>query len=190
MRSFTYFALCTLVAICAAAPIKAQSRDYLTDQEIEIVRDAQQIDDRIDVLVHAIDRRLVVLGAQGALSKKEKADVWGDPPAGTRLQLLNDVKRILQKAVDDIDNLAERPDSLVADETASGRKPKGFSELFPKAVRKLAAAAERLEPIFKSQLDSTNDNMEKGVLMDSIDRCEEIAAALTKLPSIMQKAKH
>jgi hypothetical protein len=190
MRSFIQSALCAFAVLTFFGSMSAQSRDYLTDKEIEIVRDAQQIDDRIDVLVHAIDRRLVAVGAQGSAPKKEKSDVWGDPPAGTRIQLLNDIKRILQKAVDDIDNLAERPDSLVADETVSGRKPKGFSELFPKAVKKLAEAAARFQPILKTQLDSTKDNMEKGLLLDSIDRCDEIAAALIKLPAIMKSSKH
>jgi hypothetical protein len=189
MRSSILFVFSALILFGVAAHSPAQSRDYLTDKEIEIVRDAQQIDNRIEVLVHALDRRLVALGAPGATAEKEKADVWGEVPGGTRLQLLNDVKLILQKAVDDIDNLAERPDSLVKDETASGEKPKGFSDLFPKAVKTLAAAAARLEPVFKAQLDSTKDNLEKGILLDSIDRCEEITAALTKLPAL-QKSKH
>lgn len=180
---------CAAIILTAAVSLHAQSRDYLTDKEIEVVRDAQQIDERVDVLVHAIDRRLVVLGAETA-AKKEKADLWGDPPVGTRLELLNDIKRLLQKAIDDIDNLADRPDSMVAEETESGKKPKGFSDLFPKAVRILGSAAARFEPIFKNQLDLTKDNQEKGVLLDSIDRCDEIIAALDKLPAAVQKAKH
>jgi hypothetical protein len=189
MRSVILLALLAMIALGVSSPLNGQSRDYLTDQEVEIVRDAQQIDSRIEVLVHAVDRRLVAIGAQGAAAKKENADVWGPAPTGTRLQLLNDIKQILQKAIDDIDNLAERPDSLVKDETASGEKPKGFSELFPKAVKILGAAAVRFEPVFKTQLDSAKDNMEKGVLLDSIDRCDEIAAAVTKLPAL-QKSKH
>ena len=42
--------------------ISAQRRDFLTDEEIEIVRDAQDIDARIDVLVKMMDRRFGVLG--------------------------------------------------------------------------------------------------------------------------------
>ena len=183
--TFFFFAV-----LGSPARLDAQSRDYLTDQEIEVVRDAQQIDDRIEVLVHAIDRRLVAVGAQGATVRKEKADVWGPQPTGTRLQLLNDIKQLLQKAIDDIDNLAERPDSLVKDETVDKKKQKGFSELFPKAVRTLGSAAERFEPIFKTQLDATKDNFEKGVLLDSIDKCDEITAAVAKLPAVVQKAKH
>src|SRR3954451_9003262 len=116
------FALAVIFALIVSATASAQSRDYLTDQEIEVVRDAQQIDERIDVLVHMIDRRLTVLGVGPASAKKEKLDVWGPAPTGTRVQLLNDIKQILQKAVDDIDNLSERPASMVVDETEDGKK--------------------------------------------------------------------
>jgi len=184
------FALAVLLLFISWATASAQYRDYLTDQEIEVVRDAQQIDERIDVLVHMIDRRLAVLGAASASAKKEKLDVWGPPPTGTRLQLLNDIKQILQKAVDDIDNLSARPDSMVVDEAEDGKKPKGFSDLFPKAVRILAAGATRFEPIFKTELDKSTDAMEKGILLNSIDRCDEIIASVAKLPSEVKKAKH
>jgi hypothetical protein len=184
------FALAVLFALIVSATASAQSRDYLTDQEIEVVRDAQQIDDRIDVLVHMIERRLTVLGAAPASAKKEKPDVWGPPPTGTRIQLLNDIKLILQKAVDDIDNLSARPDSMIVEETEEGKKPKGFSDLFPKAVRILAAGAARFEPIFKVELDKSTDAMEKGILLNSIDRCDEIIASVAKLPAEVKKAKH
>ena len=42
-----------LVGSCVTA--EAQRRDYLTDDEVEIVRDAQQNHLRIAVLTHAID---------------------------------------------------------------------------------------------------------------------------------------
>jgi len=48
-----------------SSPAHAQ-RDYFTDQEIEMVRDAQAIDSRIDVLTHAIDRRFSVLNVNTA----------------------------------------------------------------------------------------------------------------------------
>ncbi len=179
-----------LFALIASASASAQYRDYLTDQEIEVVRDAQQIDERVDVLVHMIDRRLAVLGAGPASARKEKVEVWGPPPTGTRIQLLNDIKQILQKAIDDIDNLSERPNSMVVEETEDKKKPKGFSDLFPKAVRILAAGATRFDPIFKTELDKSTDPMEKGILLNSIDSCDEIIASVAKLPGEVKKTKH
>ncbi len=180
---FGFMLFCLIVGGAALLPLATlgQSRDFLTDDEVEMIRDAQQIDQRIDVLTHAIDRRLGVLKINAGDASKKESEKWGALPAGTRLQLLNDVKRILQKAIDDIDNLAERPTSMVADEPEKGKKPKGYAELFPKAVRILAYATSRYKPALKAELDKTTDNLEKGVILASLDMCEEITAAATKL---------
>jgi hypothetical protein len=160
----------------------AQTRDFLTDDEIELVRDAQQIDDRVAVLTHAIDRRLDVLKIEPAVgSAKKESDKWGAIPTGTRLQLLTDVKRILQKAVDDIDNLAERPNSMLVDTTV--KKPKGYSELFPKAVRMLASSAARYKSKLGAELPKTTDTAETSIIMGTMDLCDQISASVTKLPT-------
>src|SRR5262245_30601815 len=158
---FLFVAMCVLGSYVAA---DAQRRDYLTDDEIEIVRDAQQIDTRVAVLTHAADRRLAALGLMTGETpdpnKKEKKDSgkWGAEPKGTRLELLDDVRRIIQKAVDDIDNLSERPDSIVVEEPGKGEKPKKYEDVFPKAVHVLAAAAKRYEPILKKEIDLSKDD--------------------------------
>ena len=164
--------------------IAQAQRDYFTDEEIEMIRDAQEIDIRIDVLTHAIDRRFSVLkvGVGESETPEKKTDKWGPLPTGTRIELLSDIKNILQKAIDDIDNLSENPNSApLPDE--SEKKPKGTSDLFPKAVRKLAAAAKRYEPALKAELDAAKDAHEKGVITDSIEMCDEIIASVAKLPA-------
>lgn len=160
-------------------------RDYFTDAEIELIRDAQQIDQRVNILTHAINRRFGVLGINVSEPAKKPSGEWGELPTGTRLELFADIKYILRKAIEDIDNLAERPDSFVVDQ--NDKKPKGFSELFPKAVRLLAASAERYRPIFKTELDKSTTEAEKGVLLDSIEMCDEIIAAVAKLPPTVVK---
>ena len=189
--AFAFFGILLSILLFAVAA-DAQRRDYLTEQEIEIVREAQEIDLRIDVLVHAMDRRFAILKIDVANTGKAKKenDIWGPPPTGTRLELLGDIKRIMQKAIDDIDNLAARPDSMVVGEPEKGRKPKTYADLFPKAVRSLAAAAARYEPVLKSELTKTDIKTEQGVLMDIIDSCTQIADALTKLPAEVKKAKN
>jgi hypothetical protein len=99
--------------------------------------------------------------------------------------MLSDIKYILRKAIEDIDNLAERPDSMVIN--PDEKKPKGYSDLFPKAVRLLAAAAERYRPVFKTELDRSATEAEKGVLLDSIEMCDEIIASVAKLPAAAKK---
>ena len=173
-------------------------RDYFTPEEVELIRDAQQIDRRVDVLVHAIDRRFAALNVNvNAPVVKEKGAEWGATPTGSRLDLLIDIKRILQKAVDDIDNLSERPSSMYIEEPdpkdKHPKKQKGFADLFPVAVRSLAAAANRYGPVLKTELDKTKDPAEKGAILDSIETCDDIVAAVNKLhaatPADPKKAK-
>lgn len=187
------FSLICLIALAAFSclTIAAQSRDFLTDDEIELIRDAQQIDQRIAVLTHAADRRFGVLKVNVGGSTKPETKAWGALPEGTRMQLLVDIKRILQKAIDDIDNLSERPDSMVviAVEKDDKKKPKGFAELFPVAVRTLAAAADRYKPALKTLLDQTKDGIEKGPILDSLEMCDEISAAAAKVPAELKEVK-
>ena len=161
-------------------------RDYFTDEEVELIRDAQEIDRRIDILTHAIDRRFAVLKIDvgGPKISSKESEKWGELPKGTHLELLLDIKRILQKAIDDIDTLSERPDSaILPDPDDKDRKNKGYKDLFPAAVRNLATAAKRYQPALKTELDTTKDTSEKGSILDSLDSCEQIIAAVAKLPA-------
>ena len=185
------FAAIVLLITAAPTTADAQRRDYLTDEEIEIVREAQQIDERIGVLVHAVDRRMTVisLGNVPAGKPVKEKDIWGPPPAGTRAELLSDIKRIIQKAIDDIDNLAARPDSAVIYED-EGKKPKDPKALFAKAVRNLGAAATRYRPIFNDELSRTEVKSERGLLLDIIDNCDQIIEAVATLPAEVKKGKN
>ncbi|HEY2847598.1 MAG TPA: hypothetical protein VGI80_07250 [Pyrinomonadaceae bacterium] len=176
------------LAVLLLLPAKTLcQRDYFTPEEVEVIRNEQQIDTRIDALVHCVDRRFAALNVDvhAPAFKAKKDDEWGPAPTGSRFDLLVDIKRILQKAIDDIDNLSERPDSMlieVPDPTDKHpKKQKGFEELFPAAVRSLAAAAQRYGPALKIEVDKSKAPEEKGAILDSLEMCDEIMAAVNKL---------
>lgn len=193
MKRIAVFTIFLIAFSAFALPIAAQ-RDYFTPEEVELIRNAQEIDHRIDILVHAIDRRFVALKLEVSPPKRPKKDeTWGEMPSGTRLELLHDIKRIMAKAIDDIDSLAERPESAVIYIDPSDpkeKKSKGFAELFPKAVRDLATAAKRYQPVLKAELDKPNQMAEKGSILDLLQNCDEIVAAVAKLPAEVKKTKN
>lgn len=164
-----------------AASDASGQRDYLTEEEVELIRDTQQIDKRIIVLTKAIDRRFSALKVDvgSGKSSSKNTEEWGVLPESTRFELLLDIKRILQKAIDDIDSLAERPTSLTI--APDDKKPKGYAELFPLAVRNLAAAARRYRPVLAAELDRSKDKTEIGSILDALESCDEIIASLVKL---------
>ena len=152
-----------LVALFFPLSADAQKRDYLTGAEIELVRDNQEIDARVGILTKAIDRRLNVINNK-TVKESEK---WGEPPKGTRLDLLSDIEKLLGKAIDDIDQVAERNRTNV---------------LFPKAVHKLADACTEYQPQFKTMLDKVDDNRERGTLLGAVEHCTEVIEAAVNLP--------
>jgi hypothetical protein len=171
------FLLVSVIVLSIHSAANAQRRDYLSEKEADLVRDNQQIDLRIDILTKAIDRRFMVLNGEGEGPKdwQKSSDLWGDMPTGTRVALFTDVEKLLQKAIDDIDDVAahDRMDS----------------KFFPKAMRALGKSAEKYMPALKTALDKTKDEKEKGALIASIESCEQIIEAVSKVPAEVKETK-
>ena len=172
---FTLYVLALCFCLMLFFPANAQRRDYLTDEEIELVRVNQQIDLRINVLTKAIDRRFLVINNDASQAKQIAKDEekWGELPKGSRPLLLWNIERILQKAIDDIDDVAAHT--------------KTDSEFFPKAIFKLADACQIYTPKLKTILDSSKDEKEKGSLIGALDSCSQIVEASAKVPKIPTK---
>lgn len=172
------------VAVIAAGPsaASAQHRDYMTDAEIELIRDAQDIDLRIETLTRMIDRRFAVLGIEvgGEKIKPKHAEKWGPEPTGSQIELFHDISRILQKAADDIDDIAGRNELSQAQNRMEGK-------LFPKAVRMLAASAGRYLPALHTAGSKSDDRMLRGNLSTAIGICEQIIESVAKLPPEVKK---
>lgn len=179
---FAFAAVAALLVLITG--VKAQRRDFVTEPESELIREYQEIDMRVDAITKMIDRRLAAAKIPGATwtVPKKQDDMWGPEPEGTRIELLSDVKRLLQKAIDDIDDIASRSHNSVPENDVGGK-------LFPKAVRTLAAAAARYKPIFDSEAAKAADQREKGLLLASEDLCDQIIEAAANLPPEETKAE-
>jgi hypothetical protein len=179
-----YVLLALTLLIFASIPADAQRRDYMTEPEIELVRNNQDIDKRIEMLTKMIDRRFTAMGIEvGGWKQSEKDnEKWGDIRSGTKSELLYDVRQLLQKAVDDVDDVALHNENTLTQNKVGG-------ELFPKAVRNLAAAATRyLEPL-KATLAKTPDERDKGLILSSIESCQEIIESVKQLPPEVKETK-
>ncbi len=159
-----------------------QRRDYMTDEEIEIVRDAQDIDLRIAVLVQMVDRRFEAIGVPSGGSKIKERDLekWGAMRETSKSQAYAEIRAILQKAADDIDDIAGRNDISQTQNKMEGK-------LFPKAVRFLAAASVRYIPRLQAAEASTELAGERGNLQTSLELAESIIEAAKKLPPETKK---
>ena len=166
--------------------VNAQSRrDYMTEAEIEIVRDAQDIDTRVEVLTKMIDRRFAILNVDvgGTKVPDKETDKWGAAPTGTRTQMLDDIRNLLQKAIDDIDNVASHPVDYNIDKDRSEKQKKRDAQRFPNSVRELAASARRYQPALKALLEKSTDERDKGLILAALESCNEVIAASGKIPA-------
>lgn len=185
MKSFPrYLVLLFAVFAVLVSVNHGQRRDFVTEHEAELIREAQEIDVRIEVLTRFIDRRLAAAGIPGHTwaPPKKNSEAWGEEPKGTRSQLLSDIRRILQKSIDDIDDIASRTSAAIEGNEVGGK-------LFPKAVRNLAAAATRYKPILEAELAKSPSNSDRGLLLQSIEFCDQIIEASAKVPAEESKKK-
>jgi acyl-CoA reductase-like NAD-dependent aldehyde dehydrogenase len=150
-----------------------QRREHLTEQELEMVRDTQELDRRIALFVKIAERRIAaVTGAAAAqtLSAKDAAkdlEKWGELPKGTRAQQFNDLARILDEAINNIDDVAVRTPG---------------SSLIPKAVKHLSEASARFLPQLTPLRASASDEGEREALEQALDSLQQVMDASKKLP--------
>lgn len=171
-------ALLSLLVLALPFNADAQRRDYMTEEEIELVRDAQDIDLRMTVLTQMIDRRFTALGIEiGGWKQREKdLEKWGEAPAGSRTELFSDIRKLLEKAIDDLDVIAERNDDALKQNKTDG-------ELFPVAVGILETAAKRYQPVLDAESEKAPDERQRGLILTSAEHCANIIEAAARIPA-------
>jgi hypothetical protein len=165
-------ALLAFISIPLVADASPLKRDHLTPQEVDLVKEAQVLDQRIAVFIHAAERRLMVLnGVPSGTDKKlqKESEKWGELPKGTRAELLGDVAGILDEAITNIDDVASRED---ADQ-----------KILRKSVRTLSNAVTGFVAQLESMKDKTSDPTEKDILEQIFKTAGDIVEASQKLPA-------
>src|SRR5687768_17392119 len=177
--SIPFLIVLTVTLICAACTRDAigavQGRDHFTEQEVELIKEAQVLDKRIDVFIKAVDRRMLVLnGTQAASAKqlKKDAELWGDLPSGSRAELIVDISKIFDEAITNIDDVSSRDEK---------------NPLIAKALRNLAAAVTRIVDQLKPLEAQAKNDSEVSAFDQLIENAESIIQAANKLPPPVEK---
>lgn len=144
------------------AQAQTQKRDHLTEQEADLVREFQEIDKRIEIFVKAAERRLLVLTNPNATQKKKEEETWGPLPQGTKLELLQDYKHILEEAEEKLDDWYNRG---------------GKDNLLPKALSKFKDAANRHVAQLRALAPQITDKREQRALAEAIEEAENVTKA-------------
>ena len=165
--------LLTLVAIvvCSVPAFGFQAREHLTPEEIDLVKDAQVLDKRIDIFIKAADRRMMVLSGTtasvNAKQAKKDSELWGAMPTGSRAELIGDIAGIFDEATTNIDDVNAR------DET---------NPLIAKSLRKLSAAASRIVEQLKPAEAQARNEAELNSFEKLTENASAIIEAANRLP--------
>lgn len=152
--------------------VTAQNRDHLTPEEVEIVRDVQEIDKRMLVFTKAIERRFLVLNGTDKLTQEQTKQIekdkefWGELPTGTNAQLLSDIDKIIDEAINKIEDVSEREVE---------------SELFPVAFYILSDRAKTYIPRLEKFAETSKERREIAVINSAVNNCSEIIEASAKV---------
>ncbi|HEY0322395.1 MAG TPA: hypothetical protein VGC66_15670 [Pyrinomonadaceae bacterium] len=169
--------ICTLFTSLHAHARNNPKRDHLTEQEADLVREAQELDKRTDVFIRAAERRLQAINgtpiaATSSKQAQKDLDKWGPLPKGTRSELLGDFAKILDEAINNIDDVAAR----------DAKNP-----LVPKSLRKLASAVNSFAPQINTMRAQARDGEELSALEDALENMQQITEAATRLPPPTEK---
>jgi hypothetical protein len=142
---------------------------------VDLVKENQVLDKRIEVFIKAAERRLMVLNGTAATNAKQlkkDAEKWGELPTGSRSELVSDIARILDEAITNIDDVSSRDE----------RNP-----LIPKALRKLAASTSTIMEQLKPLRSEAKTEMEISSLESLNEYAQSIQEAANKLPPEVDK---
>lgn len=174
LTRFNAFLPLALVFVSLAPTARAdaasiQRREHLTEQELEMVRDTQELDRRIALFVKIAERRIAaVTGAPAAQTMSAKdLEKWGELPKGTRAQQFSDLARILDEAINNIDDVAMRTPG---------------SSLIPKAVKHLSEASARFLPQLTPLRANASGEGEREALEQALDNMQQVIDASKKMP--------
>ncbi|MGH9768221.1 MAG: hypothetical protein ACREAB_12365 [Blastocatellia bacterium] len=157
-----YFAAIAGTLLCAPCFAQSQKRDHLTEQEANLVRDYQEIDKRMEIFTKAAERRLLVLANPNTTQKKKEEETWGPLPTGSKLELLQDYKRILEEAEEKLDDWYNRG---------------GKDNLLPKALNKFKESITKHIAQLRALVPQITDKKERRALLEAIEEAETVTKA-------------
>lgn len=179
IKACSQFLALTLLVLLTSFAAAAQARDHLTPQEVELVQEAQVLDQRTEIFVKAIQRRMIALNlmqAQVVNNKQaqKESERWGELPKGTRAELIGDIARILEEATTNIDDVSFHDEK---------------NPLLSKALRKLDTAAEQIVAQMTPLGEQAKSPDEISNISQALENAHTIIDAAKKLPAQVEPEK-
>lgn len=143
-------------------------RDHLTEHEAGLIADNQELDKRTAVFIKAIERRFSILADPNFKQTPKDLEKFGPLPTGTRAELLWDIQKIIDEAIDNIENVSERDAS---------------NPLLNKSLRKLSDSCKTSLSQLTSMRDKATNEKELSAIEHAIENAQMVIDAANKLPA-------
>jgi len=146
-----------LMSLCPSASAFQEADDYLTPQEINQLKEAQEIHLRVKVLMKIAERRLLLLENPAAEQARKDEREWGALPKASPITLLNHYVKVLDETIINIEDAHAREVD---------------AETLYKALKTFREATEQQLPRLRALHQKVTGDDEKATLQRAIEAAE------------------
>lgn len=151
-------ALAVVIGSLASGVSAQRKGEYLTDGEIELVREIRLIDNRSEIFLKIADRRLIALTDPTGPTGDSKFKKFGPLPTGSPVELLDDYRRAVEELMVKLDDEFERTGMTAALKKALESSSKEMDrQLGVLATLKTMSSGDDFRSIHRRAVEAAND---------------------------------
>jgi hypothetical protein len=151
-------ALAVIIGSLASGASAQRKGEYLTEGEIDLVREIRLIDHRSEIFLKIADRRLIALTDPAGPTGDSKFKKFGPLPTGSQVELLDDYRRAVEELMVKLDDEFERTGMTAALKKALESSAKEMDrQLGVLATLKTMSTAEDFRSIHRRAVEAASD---------------------------------
>ena len=151
-------ALAVIIGSLASGASAQREGEYLTEGEIDLVREIRLIDHRSEIFLKIADRRLIALTDPAGPTGDSKFKKLGPLPTGSQVELLDDYRRAVEELMVKLDDEFERTGMTAALKKALESSAKEMDrQLGVLATLKTMSTAEDFRSIHRRAVEAASD---------------------------------
>lgn len=151
-------ALAVIIGSLASGASAQREGEYLTEGEIDLVREIRLIDHRSEIFLKIADRRLIALTDPAGPTGDSKFKKFGPLPTGSQVELLDDYRRAVEELMVKLDDEFERTGMTAALKKALESSAKEMDrQIGVLATLKTMSTAEDFRSIHRRAVEAASD---------------------------------
>lgn len=151
-------ALAVIIGSLASGASAQRKGEYLTEGEIDLVREIRLIDHRSEIFLKIADRRLIALTDPAGPTGDSNFKKFGPLPTGSQVELLDDYRRAVEELMVKLDDEFERTGMTAALKKALESSAKEMDrQIGVLATLKTMSTAEDFRSIHRRAVEAASD---------------------------------